>query len=79
MLLAENETVPFQKGTRGYISVFAMGGPAHGVTLKGLSYTVENATIPDTEPIGVSNEFLPDMDSSITVEDGTLLIVITFA
>lgn len=58
----------------GRISVFALGGTANGVTIHGLSYDVEDHTMPCTSHIGVSNEFI-GKEVQISVEDGFLLIV----
>ena len=57
------------------ISVFAFGGDAYGVTEKGLKYSVDNVTIRQEFPIGVSNEFIGE-DAEIAVTDGMLLICI---
>lgn len=57
------------------ISVFAFGGDAYGVTEKGLKYSVDNVTIRQEFPIGVSNEFIGE-DAEISVENGMLLICI---
>lgn len=58
----------------GIISVFCFGSPAHGVTEAGLKYGLEKATVTSSFPIGVSNEFT-DLPASITVEEGTLLVL----
>ena len=71
----------FSKGTltlgaenKGYISVFSLADESRGVTIENLKYTLDNATLYSYMPIGVSNEFL-GKDSSITVEEGSLLVV----
>lgn len=71
----------FSKGTltlgadlEGYVSVFSLADESRGVTIENLKYTLENATLYSYMPIGVSNEFL-GKESSITVEEGTLLVV----
>ena len=56
------------------ISIFSHGEKAVGVTLKGLKYPLENATITNTYPVGVSNEFT-DEDVVISVDSGTLIIM----
>lgn len=68
-----NQTISFAKGTKGTISIFTMGDKARGVTLKGLKYTLNNATLTDIFPIGVSNEFATN-PVAITVKTGTLVI-----
>ena len=65
-------SVDTTKGKR--ISIFSHGGKAEGVTLKGLRYPLENATVTDIYPIGVSNEFA-DEDVVISVESGALIIM----
>ncbi|MCM1182177.1 MAG: thiamine diphosphokinase [Roseburia sp.] len=57
------------------ISVFAYGGDAHGVTERGLRYSLTDACVRQDFPIGVSNEFT-DRESTITVREGKLLICV---
>ena len=47
----------FPPTVRGDISVFSAEGEAHGVTLRGMKYKLENATLTGDFPIGVSNSF----------------------
>ena len=61
---------PYEKG---YVSIFSYTEKAEGVSLKGLKYPLDNATITNTFPIGVSNEFL-STKSTIEVKKGTLII-----
>lgn len=75
MLIAENETISFNRGMTGILSVFSLGKRAEGVTLKGLEYEMEDGVITDDFPIGTSNEFIIDEAATITVKDGTLLII----
>jgi len=56
------------------ISIFSAGDMAEGVTLKGLKYPLNNATLTKDDPIGVSNEFT-DTPAVVSVENGTLLII----
>ena len=56
------------------VSVFAMGGDAEGVTLRGLYYPLENGRLTCAFPLGVSNHFTGD-EAEITVEKGNLLII----
>ena len=59
---------------KGYVSVFSLTDESRGVTIKNLKYTVDDFTLCSYKPIGVSNEFL-GKESTITVEDGALLVV----
>lgn len=63
----------FPEGRR--ISVFAFGGDAHGVSEKGLKYSLDNVTVKLEFPIGVSNEFTGDA-ARVEVRDGMLLICV---
>lgn len=76
LMVAENETIHFHRGNTGYVSVFSMSEVSKGVTLKGLMYCLDNATLSNDFPLGVSNEFIIDEEAEITVEDGTLLITV---
>lgn len=78
LMIAENETVKFNKGNTGYISVFSLSERSEGVTIKGLMYTLDRAELTNDFPLGVSNEFIIDEEAELTVERGTLLISITF-
>ena len=71
--LLRNGSLRFPATQRGNISVFAMGGTAEGVTLRGLKYGLENAGLTPDFPLGVSNAFTGE-DAEITVRNGNLLI-----
>ena len=76
LMVAENETIHFHRGNTGILSVFSLSEISKGVTLKGLMYNLDNATLTNDFPLGVSNEFIIDEEAEITVEDGTLLITV---
>ena len=78
MLVAENETVKFHRGNTGMLSVFSLSEVARGVTLKGLMYNLEDATLTNDFPLGVSNEFIIDEEAEVTVSEGALLITVYF-
>lgn len=65
----------FPVQSEGYCSVFAQGGVASGITLKGLSYEGEELELSPKVPLGVSNEFLPGKTAEISVTEGAVLIV----
>jgi len=69
---SEVEITPIDKQKK-LISIFCAGNKAKGVTVTGLKYSLKNATITNTNPIGVSNEFVDDI-ATISVTDGTLII-----
>lgn len=69
-----NSAVEFLKRDSGRISVFALSDVARGVTIRGLSYPVEDIDLPRTSHLGVSNAFIGE-PSRISVADGDLLVV----
>lgn len=71
----KNGTMRFPAGGEGYLSLFALNGPARGITLKNLKYELSDSEmVPDTA-LGVSNEFLAGKSAEITVKDGMLLVI----
>lgn len=57
-----------------YLSVFAMGGTAKGVTLKYVKYPLENAVLRPDYPLGVSNEFTSE-NAILGCREGTLIVM----
>lgn len=55
-------------------SVFALGGDAQEVTIEGLYYTLSQATLTPTFPLGVSNSFT-HAPARISVAQGSLLLI----
>ena len=78
LMIAENETVKFNRGNTGYLSVFSITEKSYDVTLKGLVYTLDKGTLTNDFPLGVSNEFIVDEEAEISVGNGTLLICVHF-
>ena len=68
-----NSRVNFNENAQGRISVFSFGDAAKGVYEKGLLYELDNATLENFVPLGVSNEFV-GVPATVSVADGTLLI-----
>ena len=58
----------------GAVSVFSARDKAEGVTLKGLKYPLDNATLTNDYPLGVSNEFT-GVPAVISVCEGTLIVI----
>ncbi|WP_018143838.1 thiamine diphosphokinase [Alloscardovia criceti] len=57
------------------ISVFSYSDVSEHVSIHGLKYVVDDVRMTNTEPYGLSNEFLPDTPASIAVEGGSLVVV----
>mgnify|MGYP003292322236 FL=1 len=69
-----NGSIKFTKDYKGYISVFSHTEKCTGVTLKGLKYTLDNDTLSNIFPLGVSNEFI-GYESEIAVTEGTAIVI----
>lgn len=72
--LIENEALRFPAGLQGDLSVFAYGGMARGVTLKGLYYPLDCQDLTPDFPLGVSNH-LTGEKALVRVEEGALLVL----
>ena len=68
-----NSSLRFDENCRGYISVFSHSDKSEGITIKGLKYTLENAELSNSFPLGVSNEFV-GFKSEISVKNGVLIV-----
>lgn len=77
ILLAQNETVSFRDTMEGFVNVFSLSEKAHGVSIRGLRYELDYVTLTNAMPLGISNEFI-GVQSEISVEDGTLLIIVNW-
>lgn len=67
-------SIKFSKDYKGYISVFSHSDECSGIYLKGLKYTLENGTLKNIFPLGVSNEFV-GCESEIIIGQGTAIVV----
>lgn len=74
MTVIRNGSMSFPADAAGYVSVFAYGNEAKGVDLSGLKYSLKNATLDHSYPLGVSNEFM-GKEACVSVKEGKLLIV----
>ena len=59
----------------GTVSVFAIGGDASGVSVKGLKYSASDITLKESFALGVSNSFIGNA-AKISVERGKILAII---
>jgi thiamine pyrophosphokinase len=64
----------FTASAGGFVSVFAFGGGAAGVTIEGMKYAMSDGRMESDVPLGVSNEFL-GVPSRVSVRDGALIIM----
>ena len=72
--LLEAGSLRFPAGSKGYLSVFALDGVAHGVCLRGVQYGLEHGRLTPGFPLGVSNQF-GEAEASVSVETGRLLVI----
>jgi len=74
MTALRDGTLSFSGARRGTLSVVALGGPARGVTLRGVLYPLSDAALAPDFPLGVSNSFT-DGPAEVSVREGALLVV----
>ncbi|MCL1831229.1 MAG: thiamine diphosphokinase [Oscillospiraceae bacterium] len=74
MTVISDTWLKFNSNQKGTVSVFTVGEKATGVDICGLKYTLDDACLVDSFPLGISNELI-GTDSQISVEDGSLLII----
>lgn len=72
--LIQNESLLFRAGLSGIVSVFSYGAVATGVCERGLAYALDDATLTDTNPLGVSNAFTGE-PASVSVREGRLVVL----
>ncbi len=77
ILVLQNESVSFRKEMEGYLSLFALGKEAKGVSIRGMKYPLEGYTMTNDFPVGISNEFIGE-EASIALEDGELVCMISY-
>ena len=65
--------IEFSANSSGVISIFSATNQSTNVSIRGLKYEIQDYTLLNTEPLGLSNEFV-GTESQISVEDGDLLI-----
>lgn len=74
-MVLQGKTVEFPVEFTGYLSIFAFGQEATGISLENLAYEGTDLTLSPTVPLGVSNQFLPNKKAKISVKTGALLIL----
>lgn len=71
-----NSSITLLPQKNKYFSIFSMGDVSEGVFIKNAKYKLDNYTLKNNYPIGVSNEFT-DETTYIEVKKGTIILVIT--
>ena len=77
ILVLQNEAIHLNKDLEGYLSLFSLGKEAKGVTIQGMKYPLNNYTMTNDFPIGISNEFIGE-EAVISVEDGELVCMVSY-
>ncbi len=77
ILVIKNETVHFQRNLEGGLSLLCLGQKAEGVSIHGMKYNLDHATLTNEFPIGISNEFVGE-ESQVSVENGELVCIIRY-
>jgi len=72
--VVKNSALSFPPEATGIVSVFCMGSDAHGITLRGLKYCLQNGDLHSGYPLGVSNHFIGEA-ACIRVTNGSLLVL----
>lgn len=72
----KDTTCRIARGAWRSLSVFSVSDRSEGITMRGVKYSLTDAVMENTFPLGVSNSFTAD-HAEITVRKGTLLIVLT--
>ena len=67
-------TLPRREGFS--LSVFSFSDRCRGVSIRGAKYELQEVELTSSFPLGVSNEWR-DVSATVSVEDGTLLIVLS--
>lgn len=69
-----NDKITFPASAHGTVSAFAHTEICTGVYERGLKYPLTDATLKNTYPLGVSNEFI-GVNSEISIREGTLIVI----
>ena len=71
-----NESIELNLNKNQYLSVFAFGDTAEGVSLSGTEYELNDYILKPGVPIGVSNEVSSSCKVSVSVKNGALLVFV---
>jgi thiamine pyrophosphokinase len=71
-IIREEATITGEPGD--ILSLIPLGGPAHGVTIRGCAFPLDRATLPFGPALGVSNR-MTAREATVEIEDGLVLCV----
>ena len=71
--LIKNSSITLHSEKGKTLSVFAYGGIAEGISIKGAVYETDNLTLTPFFPLGVSNKF-KENTATVGVKNGCVLI-----
>jgi thiamine pyrophosphokinase len=74
--LTDGPIFRIQKEDGFYFSLFSWSGRCSGVCIENAKYLLRDATLTQSVPVGVSNEFL-DGDALIKIKQGRLLVLLS--
>ncbi len=74
LTILNNSSISFDETSRGKISVFSYSPLCEGVCESGLDYTISDARLDYSFPLGVSNEFIGKR-ATVSVKKGLLLVI----
>ena len=74
--IVKNETLSIKKRGNSFLSLIPLDEKVGSVSISGVKYPLENATIYRNKTLAISNEFYEDV-AKISVNDGTLLYIIS--
>ena len=74
MFVIEDDSRTVQGTPQDSVSIFPLSGPAVGVTLEGMEYPLENASLEPGDTLGFHNELI-GREATVSVESGALLVV----
>lgn len=75
LYLLENENITLSPPIGSSFSVFSLSDTAMGVSIEGAKYHLDDATLTNTHPVGLSNESVENL-ITISVRRGYLLVVL---
>jgi thiamine pyrophosphokinase len=74
MFAIEAGTRMVEGGPQDSVSIFPLAGPAVGVTLEGMGYPLDNATLEPGDTLGYHNGLITN-EARVSVGEGVLLVV----